>query len=503
MKRIPNLPRPTPEITVGTTVTGSDVIDCRVLVDENPGENPAADPVADLASDGVWEVRVPAAPTALTDLTELSDEPRLGDDGWRSAGAVLSRRLSTLIAAHPVRAKRHTVQIRVPKSATAQNLRNLSLGIVLGGRPLVVTRKDAAAEVRSVHLDVSDVSDFGGSDGSGSDGDAVAMVKRVEDAVQRGRVLGAATMLARDIDAVPSPTATSVWWRRKAKAVLGDVPGTRVKTHGRGWLQRKGFGGLLATASAGTSVNDPEGEDEVGLVEMFWDPAAAEGDLTNERPDILLIGGAIVPAVIRALAELKGPKKVVGLVPVHGYSPPVSVPGRAKAVVEHVNGTTTQIPGFSGAAERAEVCRRLAAADAVAYGVERYRPRRVVVVGGLSTASKSALGELTGAVSGDPRDAQAVRRVTLRGARVGERWWPLPSPAYLEKKVSTRDADVTAVFDGPDALAVPVFLRRFAAGVPCTVLDITGPSWSESVRGELDRGSTGFAARTLVEWFRK
>lgn len=496
MKRIPNLPRPTPEITVGTTVTGSDVVDCRVLVDEKS----TADLAADLAADGVWEVRVPAEPTALTDLAELADEPRLGDDGWRAAGAVLSRRLSTLIDAHPVRAKRHTVQIRVPRTATVQNLRNLAMGIVLGGRSMVVTRKDAAAEVRSVHLDVSDVS---GSDGNGSDGGDVAMVKRVEDAVHRGRVLGAATMMARDIDAVPSPTATSVWWRRKAKAVLGDVPGTRVKTHGRGWLQRKGFGGLLATASAGTSVNDPDGEDEVGLVEMFWDPAAAEGDLTDERPDVLLVGGATVPAVIRALAELKGPKKVVGLVPVHGYSPPASVPGRAKAVIEHVNGTTTQIPGFSGAAERAEVCRRLAAADAVAYGVQCYRPRRVVVVGALTTASKSALGELTGAVSGDPRDAQAVRRVTLRGARVGERWWPLPSPTHLEKKVSTREADVTVASDGPEALVAPLFLRRFAAGVPCTVLDTTGPSWSESVRGEVDRGSSGFAARTLVEWFRK
>ncbi|MDN6325308.1 MAG: aminopeptidase, partial [Corynebacterium sp.] len=288
MKRIPNLPRPTPEITVGTTVTGSDVVDCRVLVDEKS----TADLAADLAADGVWEVRVPAEPTALTDLAELADEPRLGDDGWRAAGAVLSRRLSTLIDAHPVRAKRHTVQIRVPRTATVQNLRNLAMGIVLGGRSMVVTRKDAAAEVRSVHLDVSDVS---GSDGNGSDGGDVAMVKRVEDAVHRGRVFGAATMMARDIDAVPSPTATSVWWRRKAKAVLGDVPGTRVKTHGRGWLQRKGFGGLLATASAGTSVNDPDGEDEVGLVEMFWDPAAAEGDLTDERPDVLLVGGATVP----------------------------------------------------------------------------------------------------------------------------------------------------------------------------------------------------------------
>ncbi|WP_291478861.1 aminopeptidase [Corynebacterium sp.] len=485
MKKIPNLPRPVPEITVGDTVTGSDVIDCRV-VRASAGDT-AAEPRADLADDGVWEVRVPDTASPLTDLAELAEEPRLAEDGWRAAAAVLVRRLGALVDGHPVRSKRHTVQIRVPEGTTVHNLRNLCQGVVLGGRHLVVSRKDPATDVRSVHLDLSDLTDD-------------AVVQRADDAVHRGRVLGAATVLARDINAVPVPTATSVWWRRKAKAVLGDVPGTRVKTHGRGWLQRKGFGGILATATAGAGVNDPAGEDEVGFVEMFWDPAAAEGDLTDDRPDVLLVGGAPVPAVIRALAELKGPRKVVGLVPVHGYSPPVSVPGRARAVVEHVDGTTSQVPAVGSAVARAEICRRLALADAVAWGVQRHRPRRVVVVGPVSTASKTALGELTGAVSGDE---QAVRRVTLRGAKVGERWWPLPAPSYLEKNVSARDADLTVAPEGPGALTAAMYLRRFADGVPCTVLDTTGPSWSDSVHGDMGRGSTGFAARTLVEWFRK
>jgi leucyl aminopeptidase len=497
VKKIPNLPRPVPEITVGDTVTGSDVIDCRIVrmpeetggpgYSGRPGHTRHAGPGVELADNGVWEVRVPATPSALTDLAELSDEPRLGEDGWRAAAAALVRRLGVLVDGHPVRAKRHTVQIRVPEGTTVHNLRNLSQGIVLGGRQLVTSRKDPAADVRSVHLDLTALA-----------GDPVA--ERAEDAVHRGLVLGAATALARDIDAVPAPVATSAWWRRKAKAFLGDVPGVRVKTHGRGWLQRKGFGGVLATAAAGPGQNDPGVDDETGFVEMVWDPDAAEGDLTDERPDVLLVGGAVVPAVIRALAELKGPRKVVGLVPVHGYTPPVSVPGRARTVVEHVDGTTTQVPGAVSAAETTEICRRLALADAVAWGVRRYRPRRVVVVGPVSTASKTAFGELTGAVTGDE---QAVRRVTLRGARVGERWWPLPTPSYLEANVTAREADVTVAPEGPGALTAAMFLRRFAGGVPCTVLDTTGPSWSDSVRGDIGRGSTGFAARTLVEWFRK
>ena len=143
MKKIPSLPRHVPDVTVGDPVDGGDVIDCRVVV----GEIPETGVRAVLADDGVWEVAVPAQPVALTDLAELSDEPRLGDDGWRAAGAVLMRRLGALVAGHPVRAKRHTVQISLPGSTTTMNLRNLAQGLMLGSRRIAVRRKDAPAEV--------------------------------------------------------------------------------------------------------------------------------------------------------------------------------------------------------------------------------------------------------------------------------------------------------------------------------------------------------------------
>lgn len=477
MKRIPNLPRPVPEITVGGPVEGNDVIDCRITV--SSGDDSTV-PTVELAADGAWEVTVPASPVPLTDLQDLSEEPRLGDDGWRAAGAVLVRRLGVLVAGHPVRAKRHTVQIRLPEQTTVTGVRNLAQGIVLGGRPLAVTRRDPSAEVRSVHLDLSAVRD-------------PEVEERAEADVRRGRILGSATALARDIGAVPPNSADLSWWRRTAKSIGGEMPGVRVKTHGNGWLERKDFGGVLATAGQ-------VGEDALGFIEMIWDPAAAAGDLTDDRPDVLLVGSAVVPAVIRALSELGGPRKVVGLVPVHGVDAPSTVPGGARDVVEHVDGTTTQVPVAAGAAQRVENARRLALADAVAYGVQRYRPRRVVVAAPVSGASVAAVGDRTGAVSGDPR---AVRRVTLRGARVGEKWWPMPAPEYLRSKVRAEGADLNLRPEGPDALTSATFLQHFADGTPCAVLDVTGPAQSDTTHGDVSRGSTGFAARTLVEWFRK
>lgn len=493
MKKIPSLPRHLPEITLGTPVDGGEVIDCRIVVGDVP-ENGAR---AVLADDAVWEVQVPAAPEPLTDLEDLAAEPRLGDDGWRAAGAVLVRRLGSLVAGHPVRAKKHTVQIALPGETTALNLRNLAQGLVLGSRRIVVSHKEPAAEVRTVHLDLTGLDE--------------RVSSRAADNVAKGRIQGSTTAFARDLAGLPGSETSSVWWRKQMKSLLADFPGAQVKTHGLSWLQRKDFGGLLATApTAGVTVTGDSDKDRgPGLIELTWDPAAAEGDLTDDPPEVLLVGGPEVAAVIRSLAELKGPKKTVGLIPIHGRAVSAAaavssavpdIGDTGYTVIEHVNGLTTQVPFGGNGAHQVQTARRLALADAVAYGVQRYQPRRVVVAAPVSGATKAALGVRTGAVFGP---AQSIRRVTLRGARVGERWWPMPMPSYLESKVSSRNADLTVRPDGPDALTAAMFLRRFAGDVPFTVLDTSGPARSDSLAADVDRGSTGFAARTLVEWFRK
>jgi leucyl aminopeptidase len=133
------LPQPVPTVTVGGTRTGSEVIDCRIVRPGDAGRAAPA-PVAGPAlsgpvrgADGVWEITVPDHPTPLTDLVDPAEEPRILDDGWLAAGALLARRLSELVAVHPVRAKRHLVQVAVPADAARRSLRGLVTGLCIGG----------------------------------------------------------------------------------------------------------------------------------------------------------------------------------------------------------------------------------------------------------------------------------------------------------------------------------------------------------------------------------
>lgn len=477
LDRIPRLSRRVPTVTSGATVTGSEVIDCRVVVGAVSSSREF--PLVELTAEGIWEVGVPEAPVPLTDFLDLADEPRLADDGWRRAGIALVDRLTSLVEHHPVRAKRHRVQVALPVGTTKRNIRNFVQGLVSVGRPLIVSRREAPPVVRDIHLDLTYVEE--------------SVAAACEREIRLGTVLGEATALARDLDSLPEGIATADWWRNEAKGIMGNLPGTRVRIRGVGWLERKGFGGLLAM-----SENPAK---NAALVKVVWDPAAAEGELTDAPPDAVIVGGAHVLAIVRALAQARSPQRVVGLIPVTGPMRTLhsSAPGQPDDIVEHAGGLTTVLN--SGDGESQQLAARVVSADCLAYASQRFRPSQIISMGPTTTATKVALGARTAGVFAE--DAARAKRLTLRGARVGERWWPMPMPSALDARLAAQSADLKGDPDGPEAVMAALYLRRFTAGVPYIHLDTAGPAWGISQPGDTAPGATGFGTRTLVEWLRK
>ena len=98
---------------------------------------------------------------------------------------------------------------------------------------------------------------------------------------------------------------------------------------------------------------------------------------------------------------------------------------------------------------------------------------------------------------------QVALKLARRGAQVGEQWWPLPQPKYLEQAVDSKIADVRQAPKGPGATTAAMFLRRFTRGVDLIHLDIAGPGRAEQTYAEVSPVGTGFGARTLVQWLAK
>ncbi|RRQ14501.1 hypothetical protein [Corynebacterium bovis] len=596
------VPRPVPTVTAGAPRSGPEVVAARIVttppgptaavgVVRAPGEGTGAgDDGASggattapgratgrvtLAADGVWEVSVHPDATATDTAAGTATDTAAGtavDTAWRTAGADLVRRLSDLVSHHPVRAKRHLVQVEVPADAPLGGIRRFVVGLTVGGHGAAVGTRATAPAVRDVHLDTSRT--------RLADADVAA-------AVADGQVTGSATALARDIVNAPTATASPAWVAGVARDRAAGIPGVKVKVRDADWMCRKGLTGVLA-AAAGTS-RPPV------LLEMVWDPekaaasAASSGDdgdpaspgdgagtigsLGRDRATVVLVGegvtaggagsvpagaapwageearrcavagAAAVIAAVDALARLGARRKVVALVPLVDLTavPAGAVPGAADmpvvtgsdtggatagasagggvaappgstgvtvcgGAVGPVDGDPVRVYGgtvvdtagcaAAGAAGRA----RLLLADAVGYGVHKYRPSRVVTVGCLSPDTVVALGDRTGAVV--TRSRGQAQRVTRRAARAGERWWPLPVPTYLDAATASPTADVSLCPEGPGVLVAAAVLRRFAGDTPAVHLDLGGAAASRECREDTDPLGTGFGARSLVEWLR-
>jgi leucyl aminopeptidase len=417
-----------------------------------------------------------------------------GGKDWRSAGAAAVRALRDAPASAVTRADEGGTDGPAPRVAVlrpdrpedapsdADGWAALALGVVVGSHRFAV-RAEAPPPLR-VHLDVPE---------------------EHRGAVDRAVELATATAIARDLADTPSGTKSPAWFAATATDLVADADGLAVTVRDEHWLAEQGFGGVLAVG--GGSSRPPR------LLELAWSPPdAAPGaghvvlvgkgitfdtggisikpnaGMADMRTDCS--GGAAVVAALRALARLRTPVRVTGLVPLaeNHVSGSAYRPGD---VVRHRGGTTTEVTNTDAEG-------RMVLADAIAYALEELAPDVVLDVATLTGAMKVALGVRTGGVfASEPALGAAL---VDAGAASGEAWWPMPLSADLDPDVDSTLADVRQAPGGPGGIAAALFLRRFTGGRPWIHLDIAGPARCDSPHEEVAKGATGFAARTLTEF---
>jgi leucyl aminopeptidase len=200
-------------------------------------------------------------------------------------------------------------------------------------------------------------------------------------------------------------------------------------------------------------------------------------------------GGAAVIEAIAALAELRAPVRVLGVVGatenmINGHSV------RVGDVVTALDGTTIEVNNTDAEG-------RMVLADCIAHA-RREGCDMIVDIATLTGGVVAALGNAyAGLFCNDDALAQ---RVIGCGQRSGERVWRLPlDPAYAEMTKS-RIAQLT---NRPEprvglASAAAEFLHHFAGAVPWAHLDMAGVSDDRRLP-YLDRGGSGWGARLLTE----
>ena len=199
--------------------------------------------------------------------------------------------------------------------------------------------------------------------------------------------------------------------------------------------------------------------------------------MVNMKRD--MTGGAVVIAVMAALAAVGCPVRVIGLV----AAAENAVGGNAMRpgdVIRHYGGRTTEVTNTDAEG-------RLVLADALAYAVDELEPDVLVDVATLTGAMKVALGQQIGGCFAND-DALAARILDGRRARrraavadaAGRRLRGASSPPRSPTP-TTRPA-------APGAITAALFLQHFAGDVPWAHLDIASVGDAPERLLRVDRG---------------
>lgn len=327
---------------------------------------------------------------------------------------------------------------------------------------------------------------------------------RVRRAADEGRVLGEAVGLARTLGNEPGNTATPSHLAAVARGIA-EQEGLKLEVLEEEDMKRLGMGALLGVAQGSAQpaklivltyeprrAREPDSVAIVGKGLTFDSggisikPGAQMEDMKFD-----MCGGAAVIAAMQAVARLRAPVRVVGLVPASE-----NMPGggsyKPGDILKAMNGTTIEIRNTDAEG-------RLILADALAYATGRLRPRpkAVIDLATLTGACVVALGDQHAALVSN--DEKLAERLLEASRRSGDALWRMPLNDGHRKQIESPYADISNLgTPGAGVLTAAALLERFTGKVPWAHLDIAGMAWTKKKTGTFTTGATGFGVRVLA-----
>jgi leucyl aminopeptidase len=330
---------------------------------------------------------------------------------------------------------------------------------------------------------------------------AVASREELRDAERgtaHGTALAEGMALTKDLGNLPPNVCTPSYIAAEAKE-LGKSYGMKVRVFERADMQKLGMRTLLSVAQGsaqppkfvvveyGGAAKSSKPVVLVGKGITFdtggisIKPAAEMDEMKYD-----MSGAGTVLGTLKAVAELKLPLSVVGLIPTTENMPG----GRATRpgdVVKSMSGQTVEILNTDAEG-------RLILCDALTYA-ERYEPSAVIDIATLTGACVIALGHIASGLFAND-DALANELLTAADAAY-DRAWRLPVWDDYQEQLKSNFADFANIGGRPaGSVTAACFLSRFATKYKWAHLDIAGTAW----RGGKDKGATGRPVPLLTQF---
>lgn len=323
--------------------------------------------------------------------------------------------------------------------------------------------------------------------------------KSVSTGISHGVAIANGMQTSRDLGNMAANVCTPSYLADYAKKLKKTHPSIKVTVLGEAQMTKLKMGSLLSV-SAGSA-------EEAKLISMEY-----KGGKTSQKPVVLvgkgitfdtggisikpsagmdemkfdMCGAASVYGVMRAVAELKLPINLVGVVAA-AENMPGSKATKPGDIVTSMSGKTIEVLNTDAEG-------RLVLCDALTY-ISKYKPDVVVDIATLTGAVIIALGHhTTGLMSNDDGLANELYEA---GISSNDKCWRLPIWDEYQNQLSSNFADIPNIGGRPaGSITAGCFLSRFASDYRWAHLDIAGVAWKQGSA----KGSTGRPVPMLMEF---
>jgi|HubBroStandDraft_6_1064221.scaffolds.fasta_scaffold141394_1 leucyl aminopeptidase len=320
-------------------------------------------------------------------------------------------------------------------------------------------------------------------------------------ALEKGRIIAEAANLTRDIAVEPPNLLNPLALVERARRMAAEC-GLSFEALDQDRMRQLGMGALLGVAQGSAAPPalivmryTPEkalSNDHLGLIGkgVTFDTGGisikpSEG---MEKMKYDMAGGAAVIGAMQAIARLKPPVAVTGIVPAVENMPG----GRAQRpgdIVTSLSGKTIEVLNTDAEG-------RLILADAITWG-KRLGCTHLVDTATLTGAIVVALGYTSsGAYSNDDK---LLERWMAASKDAGEKMWHMPLDDEYRDQLKTVYADIQNIGTRRGgACTAAAFLKEFVEDTPWIHVDVAGTAWLDDPKPHLAKGPTSVPLGSLV-----
>jgi leucyl aminopeptidase len=320
-----------------------------------------------------------------------------------------------------------------------------------------------------------------------------------ERGLEHGRGITAGMELMRDLANQPPNVCTPTYLGNAAKTLAREHRAVRVRVLNEQECRKLHMGSFLSVTAGSVQParlivleyqGGKRGSAPVALIGkgvtfdtggISLKPPAGMDEMKFD-----MSGGACVLGVFRAVAELKLPINLVGVVPAVENMPD----GRATKpgdIVTSMSGLTIEILNTDAEG-------RLILCDAITYA-RRFKPEVMIDIATLTGACVMALGNHMSGLFGN--DDELIQQLHAAGQRADDRAWPLPMGEEYTESMKSNFADIANVGGREGgAINAACFLGKFTDGLKWAHLDVAGTAYA----GGANKSSTGRPVPLLMDF---